>query len=121
MVANYVSYSHFPVNPVIRSDQDRSRNLFSLKNANKFSHNQYFGAHHPKHYKKLSFSELHVTKKNLEIVLFLLHPHYYTPLTPLKRESTHNLNLLPKCLDDNIDFYRRLIQMLPIEPWRNST
>ena len=45
MVANYVSYSHFPVNPVIRSDQDGSRNLFSLKNANKFSHNQYFGAH----------------------------------------------------------------------------
>ena len=50
-------------------------------------------------------------QENLEIVLFLLHPHYYTSLTPLKRESTHNLNLLPKCLDDNIDFYRRLIQM----------
>ena len=38
MVANYVSYPHFPINPVIRSDQGGSRNLFSVKNANTDSH-----------------------------------------------------------------------------------
>ena len=43
------------------------------------------------------------------------------PDKSLNRGSTQNLNLLPTGLDDNIDFYQRLIQMVPIEPWQNST
>ena len=48
-------------------------------------------------------------------------PYYYTLLTPLKRGSPQNLKLLPPCLDNNIDFYQRLIQMVLIEPWQNYT
>ena len=43
------------------------------------------------------------------------------PDKSLNRGSTQNLNLLPTGLDDNIDFYQRLIQMVPIEPLQNST
>ena len=63
MVANYVSYSHFPVNPVIRSDQGGSRNIVFCTNGNANTSSyvtfvsgevQQFGAHkgrnQPKHY-----------------------------------------------------------------------
>ena len=43
------------------------------------------------------------------------------PDKSLNRGSTQNVNLFPTGLNDNIDFYQRLIQMVPIKPWQNYT